>query len=105
MLTSITSIQHYKIPYGVVQLKDGGEIESVVEKPEYTFPVNTGVYILNKEVLQYIPEKEYFDMPQLINKLLSNKKKIIAYPIVESDYIDFGQWDEYREAIKKLSIF
>ncbi|MBT8763518.1 NTP transferase domain-containing protein [Desulfohalobiaceae bacterium Ax17] len=103
-LTLISSIQHYKIPYGVVKFKDGGEIEEIIEKPEYVFPINTGVYILNKKVLSYIPEKKYYDMPNLINKVLMEGNKAFSYPIGESDYIDIGQWNEYREAINKLSI-
>ncbi|ACO03916.1 MULTISPECIES: sugar phosphate nucleotidyltransferase [Persephonella] len=103
-LTSITSIQHYKIPYGVVNLTDGGKIDHIEEKPEYTFPINTGVYVLNKKALDYIPEKSFYDMPQLIDDLIKDKKDVYAYPVNESDYIDLGQWDEYRKALEKLVI-
>ncbi len=103
-LTSITSIQHYKIPYGVVILKDGGKVDHIEEKPEYIFQINTGVYILNKKSLDYIPEKKYYDMPSLIENLIKDGKNVYAYPINESDFIDLGQWDEYRKALEKLVI-
>ncbi len=102
-ITSITSIQHYKIPYGVVNIKNGGYIESVVEKPEYTFQINTGVYILNNEALKFIPADKAFDMPQLIKRLIDENKKVCAYPENESNYLDIGQWDEYRKVVQKLS--
>ncbi len=100
--TSITAIQNYRIPYGVVKTTHGGSIDSIVEKPEYTFQINTGVYVLNSRVLEFIPENEPFDMPELINVLLKNKKGVHAYPVSEGDYIDIGQWEEYRKALKKL---
>ncbi|MGC9081422.1 sugar phosphate nucleotidyltransferase [Sulfurihydrogenibium sp.] len=102
MLTSITSLQHFKIPYGVVEVSSGGKIEKITEKPEYTFQINTGVYILNKKALKYIPKNKHLDMPELINILLENKETVLAYPIKENDYIDLGQWEEYKKAIRIL---
>lgn len=43
-------------------------------------------------------------MPQLIDDLIKDKKDVYAYPVNESDYIDLGQWDEYRKALEKLVI-
>jgi len=98
--TAITSVQHYSIPYGVVHTQKGGFIERIEEKPEHTFQINTGVYLLSRETLDFIPSSEYLDMPQLIEKLIENKRKIIAYPINEKDYLDVGQWEEYGNALK-----
>jgi len=102
VFTSITAIQHYKIPYGVVNVRNGGIIASIEEKPEYTFQINTGVYVLNKSILDFIPENQYFDMPDLIRKLLREGKKVFAYPVNESDYVDVGQWEDYKKALIKL---
>ncbi|RUM49226.1 MAG: nucleotidyl transferase [Hydrogenothermus sp.] len=103
-LTSITSIKHYKIPYGVVKTTNDGNVIEIEEKPEFSFQINTGVYILSKKVLKYIPEGKFFDMPQLIEKLIQNGEKVFAYPVNENDYIDIGQWKEYKEAIEKLGV-
>ncbi len=102
IFTSITSIQRYKIPYGVVNIKHGGLISEIIEKPEYVFQINTGIYVLSSESFSYIPESEYYDMPELIKKLMDNNKKVFAYPVNESDYIDVGQWEEYKKAVGKL---
>lgn len=104
LLTILSSIQHYKIPYGVVNFKDGGEVVNIVEKPEYTININTGVYILSKECLHLIPKDSSFDMTDLIESLLTKNKKVVVYPINESDYIDIGQWEEYRKAVEKLQL-
>ena len=103
-LTIISSIQHHKIPYGVVTFKDGGEVTEIVEKPEYSFPINTGIYILNVKALEYIPDKTVFHMTHLIEALIKDHKKVMTYPVSESDYIDIGQWDEYRSVVEKLKI-
>jgi len=106
-LTVLSSIQHHRIPYGVVKFKEGGEITEILEKPEYTFMVNAGVYVLSKESLRFIPAKEHFDMPDLVKTLIKNNKKVIIYPVNGNDYIDIGQWEEYKKALeyfRKLEI-
>ncbi len=102
LLTSITSIQHYKIPYGVVHIKEQGFIDRIEEKPEYTFQVNTGVYLVNNKVLNYVTEKKKLDMPELIKILINDNKKVLAYPINEKEYLDVGQWDEYKDVLNIL---
>ncbi|NQT22092.1 MAG: NTP transferase domain-containing protein [Candidatus Omnitrophica bacterium] len=101
-LTILSSFQHYKIPYGVVKFTEGGRVVDIIEKPEHTCTVNTGVYIMNKECLDYIPEGAHFDITDLIKELINNKKEIFTYPVNENDYIDIGQWDEYKKAIEKM---
>jgi len=101
-LTVLSAIQHYKIPYGVIKFKERGEVIDVTEKPEYTFTVNTGVYVLSKSALNFVPEKTFFHMTDLINSLLKSGEKVITYPVNENDYIDIGQWEEYKKAIEKF---
>jgi len=103
-LTILCAIRHYKIPYGIIKFKPGGDVIDIHEKPEYTFPVNTGIHILSKDALQFIPKESSFDMPDLIKNLIENNKKVATYPVNENDYIDIGQWEEYKKAVKKLQI-
>ena len=103
-LTVLSSMQHHKIPYGVVSFKDGGEVTGIIEKPEYSFPINTGIYLLSAKALRYIPENSAFHMTHLIQALIADRKKVMTYPVSESDYIDIGQWDEYRKAAEKLQL-
>jgi len=102
-LTVVSSIQHQKFPYGVIEFSEGGKIISLIEKPEFTFPINTGIYILNKKCFDYIPENEFFHMTELIEKLIDNGKPVYTYPVNEGDFIDIGQWEEYRKATDRLS--
>jgi dTDP-glucose pyrophosphorylase len=103
-LTLISSIQHHTIPYGVVEFGNGGKVSAIKEKPVYSFPINTGVYLLEPECLNYIPENEVFHMTHLIEKLMDMGKVVSTYPVNESEYIDIGQWEEYRRAITQMGI-
>ena len=94
-LTILSSLQRYRIPYGVIKFRQEGEVTELIEKPEYTFTINTGVYVLNRECLKLIPHDTFFNMTDLIDVLISQNQKIHTYTVNESDYIDIGQWKEY----------
>ena len=102
VLTILSSIQHHSIPYGVVEFENGGRVTTIKEKPEFSMPINTGVYILEKEAWDYIPENTFFHMTHLIETLIKDGKKVMTYPVSENDYVDIGQWDEYKNVIKKF---
>jgi len=102
-LTMISSVQHYVIPYGICEIENGGDLIKITEKPEYDLLVNTGMYILNPEVLDHIPEDTFFHITHLIEKLKSMGKKIGVYPVSNGAYFDFGQISEYNESISKLT--
>lgn len=101
-ITLVSSIQHHVIPYGVCKLENDGSLKNIKEKPEYDFLVNTGMYILNPDILQFIPKDKSFDMTDLIKCLKEKKKKIGVYPISEKLWIDIGQWEKYRKATSML---
>jgi len=99
-LTLVASMQHYTIPYGVCYLNNGGDLKEISEKPEYDYLVNTGMYILEPSVIEYIPDNKLYHITQLINDLKRNKRRIGVYPVYEKAWIDIGQWEEYKNAIK-----
>ncbi len=104
-LTVLSSIQHYTIPYGIVEFKKGGQVIGIREKPEYTFTINSGVYILRKSCLENIPREKYYNMTDMISTLIKQKQKVLTYPVNENDYIDIGQWEEYQKVVSKLQRF
>ena len=86
----------FQVPYGVVNV-DGIEIQSIEEKPIHRFFVSGGVYILDPDVLQYIPKSEFFDMPTLFEALIAKKKRSISFPIREY-WLDIGRMEEFERA-------
>ena len=79
--------------YGEVKLKNE-YIHSINEKPSHKFFINTGIYILNPSCIRLIPKK-FFDMPNLIDRLISKKKKIISFPLNEN-WNDIGTPKDYK---------
>lgn len=101
-MTVVTALKNYVIPYGVFNLNHDGSIESLDEKPKYEFLVNTGMYILEKDVLNYIGKNKYFDMTDIIYKLLENKERIGIYPVTEGAWLDMGEFESMKKMIDKL---
>ena len=95
-LTLVASMQHHTIPYGVCAIENGGELKSIKEKPEQDFLVNTGMYILNPEVLQFIPDNKFYHITNLIDKLKNEGFKIGVYPVSEKSWIDIGELKGYK---------
>lgn len=101
-LTAVTSLKHFQIPYGVFELEMGGQITAISEKPEYNYQVNTGVYVMEESILKDIPKKEVFQMTDLINLLLGQKRKVGAYPITDRAWKDMGQFAEMQKMIRSF---
>lgn len=102
-LTLISAMVHYKVPYGVCSIKNDGELYKLSEKPEYDFLVNTGMYILNSNVLDLIPDNKFFHITHLMEKIQQNGGKVGVYPVSEKSWIDVGQWEEYKSSLKLFS--
>ncbi len=85
-----------RVPYGVVEC-EGPRVSRLREKPKLSFLVNAGIYLLEPAVHQYIPQGQRFDMTDLIEKLLDERRKVVAFPIVEY-WMDIGQLEDYEKA-------
>jgi dTDP-glucose pyrophosphorylase len=101
-LTLVGSMQHYTIPYGVCEIKNGGDLISIREKPQYDFLTNTGMYVLEPDLLSLIPSDTCFDMTDLIKVIQNKGQKVGVFPVSEKSWIDVGQWSEYKNAIQKM---
>jgi NDP-sugar pyrophosphorylase family protein len=101
-ITIVASVQHLSVPYGVLQMKNEGLLQKIVEKPEYDFLVNTGFYVINKKVINHIPKNQAFDFPNLIEHVQETKGKVRIYPVGQDSWTDIGQWQDYKSALKYL---
>ena len=101
-ITLVASAKEYVIPYGTCQLDKNGYLSHINEKPSYDFLVNTGFYVLNPEIIDFIPKNEFFHITDLFDGLKKRKKKVGVFPIDEDSWIDIGQWAEYRKAVDLL---
>lgn len=86
----------FQIPYGVIET-DGENLVSIKEKPIHRSFINAGIYVLSPEVLDFIPQDEFYDMPTLFEQLMAAGKKTAAFPIHEY-WLDIGQMDDFYRA-------
>ena len=103
-ITLVASTKQFNIPYGICELNGSGSLKQIQEKPEYNFLVNTGLYVLNPDVIDLIPDNHLFHMTHLIDKVNETGGSIGVYPVSENAWIDVGQWAEYRKTLKTFDI-
>jgi len=97
-ITIVTAIKHMDIPYGVIKTGKGGYLQEMIEKPEYTFQVNTGMYLLEPHVIQAIPTNQFYHITELI-ETIQKKGKVGVFPVAEKAWYDIGQWNEYQTTL------
>lgn len=101
-LTLVASMKNYVIPYGTCELNGEGHLDYIREKPEFSFLVNTGLYVLNPDILNIIPKGEKYHITHLIADAKNQGRHVGIYPIDDEAWIDIGQWTEYRQAVDRL---
>ena len=101
-ITLVASAKEYIIPYGTCELNNDGYLSHINEKPKYDFLINTGLYILNPDILNLIPENKFYHITHLIEDAKKQNKKVGVFPIDDDAWIDIGQWAEYKKALDVL---
>ena len=102
-ITLVASAKKLTIPYGACEIDKKGFLSKIIEKPSLDYLINAGLYVLEPSVLKEIPEGEFFHITDLIEKVQAKGKRVGVFPIEDSAWIDIGQWEEYRTALKRLS--
>ena len=103
-ITLVGSLINYKIPYGICEIAKEGKLVNLTEKPEYSYLVSTGMYVLRNTALKLIPENQRFNMPDLIEKVRNTGGDVGVYPISEKSWLDTGEWHEYKKTVEQLSL-
>lgn len=91
VITMIGVCKTLTIPYGVVDIGVDGIIEAMREKPELSFLTNTGMYIVEPQVLEDIPDNTVFGFPEIIEMQRQKGKQVAVYPVSEDEWMDMGQ--------------
>jgi dTDP-glucose pyrophosphorylase len=102
LVTMVCSLKNVRIPYGVIDISETGEIEAMKEKPEFSFFTNTGMYIVEPKVVNELEEDTSIGFPDIIEKYKKEGERIGVYPISEHSWLDMGQLDEMEKMRKRL---
>lgn len=94
-ITIITAVKNFQIPYGVIETTTNGVMTGLAEKPEFNYMINTGVYILQPDLIYEIPENEFFHITHLMEKVRTRGGRIGCFPVSENSWRDIGEWGEY----------
>lgn len=100
-MTIVGSIKEFPIPYGVLKT-EGQNLLKVDEKPNYHLLVNTGLYVIEPEVMNLIKDDEAVNMTDLIQFIKEKGGKVGVYPY-HGNWFDVGQWEDYKNSLRYLA--
>jgi NDP-sugar pyrophosphorylase family protein len=97
LITIAMSEKKIDVELGVMEFDSRHHLTRYIEKPTFSFFVSMGIYVFGKKVLKYIPKGKYLDFPNLIQRLLKEREKVVCYP--SNDFwLDIGRHEDYEEA-------
>ena len=82
--------------FGVLEITDG-QVTAYSEKPTINYWASMGIYVINKRILSLIPENECFDMPDLVQRLLSEHAQVVSYESQDL-WFDIGTMADLEKA-------
>lgn len=88
---------HVNVPYAVLEADERQQVKSLKEKPKYTYFSNAGIYILKRHLLEMIPKGEFYDVTDLMEKVLAMDNNLITYPI-NGYWLDIGNHEDFNKA-------
>lgn len=102
VITMICAYKTLNIPYGIVEIGLNGKIDKMQEKPTMSFLTNTGIYIVEPEVVEDIEKDTPIGFPDIIEMERRKGKKTAVFPVSENDWMDMGQISELEKMRKRL---
>ena len=96
-ITMICARKKITIPYGIVNTNDKNVLETIEEKPEYSFLTNTAMYVIEPAILKDIKKNTRIDFPDIIKMEKEKGRKIGVYSVEEDDWLDMGVMSELEK--------
>ncbi len=103
-LTIVSALKNITVPYGVMHSREQGIVTSMEEKPKMSYFINTGLYVLNPELIKKIPDNTLFHMTHLADLLMGEGYQVGMYPISEEAFLDMGEFEEMKRMEQKLNL-
>lgn len=104
LLTVSTYTRTSKIDFGVIDFDYSSLIATGFrEKPEYTFEVSMGVYVMNRKVLDLVPYNTHFGFDNLMISMLEKNQPVRIFPY-KGYWLDIGRPDDYEKANEDINL-
>jgi dTDP-glucose pyrophosphorylase len=94
-ITIVAAIMQSSIPYGVLETNNEGQLIDIIEKPEYYYKINSGLYILEPNIFKDIPDNRVYHITDLIKLLMEQKRRVGVFPVSKESWTDMGNWNEF----------
>lgn len=94
-ITVVAVMKHLSIPYGTIETTINGQLVKLTEKPDLSFKINSGMYIVEPHILHEIEDSVHLDITTLIDRILNRGGKVGVFPVSEKSWKDIGEWSEY----------
>lgn len=104
VITIVSAMKNVVIPYGVIRMKENGQIASMQEKPEFSYLVNTGIYFIEPCVIEELEENRFIGMPDVAEAYMQKGCQVGTYPISEKSWMDMGQIEEMERMCRQLGV-
>lgn len=102
IITIVTAMKNTTIPYGTIEVEEGGQVVRMKEKPSFTFLTNTGLYVLEPRFLELIPKNTFIHITDVIQECINRGEKVGIYPVSEHAWMDMGQMEELEKMRERL---
>lgn len=102
VITMICAYKNLTLPYGIVEMGVNGAIEKMKEKPLMSFLTNTGIYIVEPEVIDDMEDNVAIGFPDVVEMERKQGKRVAVFPVNEDDWMDMGQLSELEKMRIKL---
>ena len=96
LMTMASTQYSFQVPFGVLTTNKSRVI-ALEEKPSYQFSVNSGIYFIQRSVLDNLPKIGFFNMTDIANMLIDQDKVVECFPVYER-WIDVGRPSDYELA-------
>ena len=100
-VTVVVTNDKLRSSYGLIHESDG-VITSFEEKPKYQYEMNCGVYVLEKEALDYFKDNTYADFITVVEDMIKDNKKAGTYSIEHFRFLELGNLQDYLASSKTL---
>ncbi len=100
--TIVSAIKNTVLPYGVIEATSDGKVANIKEKPDVSTVVNTGLYVLDPDFLDMIPDNTFIHITDVLKSCIEKGMSIGMYPVSGDHWLDMGQMDELQIMTSRL---
>jgi NDP-sugar pyrophosphorylase family protein len=90
-----------QVDYGILQVDGKGYLSGFEEKPTHTYIVSMGIYMVNRRILTYVPENQFYGFDHLMADLLKMREAVWVEKM-DNYWLDIGRPDDYMRAVDEF---